>query len=91
MTSRIGFIGLGRMGLPMSYRLLNDGFNRPVHNRSQEKVKQISGAGAHAATSIGQITQDTDISLTCLPDIATAEELFLGQDGIIENCKDAPP
>jgi len=35
---KIGFIGLGRMGLPMSYRLLKAGFHLTVHNRSQEKV-----------------------------------------------------
>ena len=46
MTIRVGFIGLGRMGLPMCYRLLQAGFDPTVHNRSQEKVKGIAQDGA---------------------------------------------
>jgi 3-hydroxyisobutyrate dehydrogenase-like beta-hydroxyacid dehydrogenase len=39
---KVGFIGLGRMGLPMCYRLLRAGFELSVHNRSQGKVHQIA-------------------------------------------------
>ena len=46
MTTRVGFIGLGRMGLPMCYQLLQAGFDLTVHNRSQDKVKRISQDGA---------------------------------------------
>ena len=83
-SPRVGFIGLGRMGLPMSYRLLGAGFDLTVHNRSQSRVQEIAGAGARAATSTAQIAGETDILLTCLPDIATVEHLYLGTDGIIE-------
>lgn len=84
MPVKVGFIGLGRMGLPMSRRLLGAGFDLTVHNRSQNKVQEIAGEGAHAAGSTAEITRAADILLTCLPDIATVEELFLGPGGIIE-------
>ncbi len=84
---KIGFIGLGRMGLPMSYNLLKAGFDLSVHNRSQGKVREIAAAGASAATSTAEITQQCDILLACLPDIATAEEVFLGPDGVIANAR----
>ncbi|HEU0022467.1 MAG TPA: NAD(P)-dependent oxidoreductase [Dehalococcoidia bacterium] len=87
MPVKVGFIGLGRMGLPMSRRLLGAGFDLTVHNRSQSKVQEIAREGAHAARSTAEITRATDVLLTCLPDIATVEELFLGQDGIIENAR----
>lgn len=87
MVDRVGFIGLGRMGFPMSYRLLNAGVDLTVHNRSQAKVQQIAGDGAHPARSTAEITQATDIVLACLPDIATVEEVFLGPDGIIKNAR----
>ena len=87
MSSKAGFIGLGRMGLPMSYRLLNAGFDLTVHNRSQEKVRQIVDAGAKPGHSAAAITQATDILLTCLPDVATVEAVFLEADGIIANAK----
>ncbi len=87
MTTKVGFIGLGRMGLPMSYRLLQGGFDLTVHNRSQEKVRRIAQEGARPATSTAGITQAADILLACLPDVAAVEEVFLGKDGVIENCR----
>jgi 3-hydroxyisobutyrate dehydrogenase/2-hydroxy-3-oxopropionate reductase len=84
---KVGFIGLGRMGLPMAYRLLGAGFHLTVHNRSQGKVLQIAKDGAHPATSIAQITQATDVLLTCLPDVATSEEIFLGPTGVIAHAR----
>ncbi len=83
----VGFIGLGRMGLPMSYRLLRAGFDLTVHNRSQGKVQEIAEAGAHPARSAAEVTKATDIVLTCLPDIATVEEIFLGENGIVANAQ----
>lgn len=87
MAPGVGFIGLGRMGLPMSRRLLKAGFDLTVHNRSQGKVREIAGEGAHPARSTGEITQKSDILLACLPDIATVEEVFLGPGGVIENAR----
>ena len=46
MTLNVGFVGLGRMGLPMCYRLLNAGYNLTVNNRSQQKVDEICSHGA---------------------------------------------
>ena len=86
-NKKIGFIGLGRMGLPMSYNLLKAGFDLTVHNRSQAKVRQIASGGATAATSTADITQQCDILLACLPDIAASEEVFLGPDGVIANAR----
>ena len=87
MSIKAGFIGLGRMGLPMSYRLLNAGFALTVHNRSQEKVRQIVDAGAKPGHSAAAITQATDILMACLPDVATVEAVFLGADGIMAHAK----
>ena len=53
--TKVGFIGLGRMGLPMAYRLLSAGFDLTVHNRSQGKVQEIATAGAKAATSVAEV------------------------------------
>ncbi len=87
MSLKIGFIGLGRMGLPMSYRLLHAGFDVTVHNRSQGKVQEAVRAGAHAARSAAQVTKESDVVLACLPDVATSEAIFLGEDGVIANAR----
>ena len=88
MTDKtIGFIGLGRMGLPMGYNLLKAGIDLTVHNRSQTKVQEIARAGATAARSSAEVTQACDIVLACLPDIATSEEVLLGPDGVMANAR----
>ena len=87
MTDQIGFIGLGRMGLPMSYNLLRAGYPLTVHNRSQEKVRQIAAAGAVAAASAAEVVANCDIVLACLPDVATCEAVLLGTDGALPNAR----
>ncbi len=87
MTEKIGFIGLGRMGLPMSYNLLRAGYDLTVHNRSQEKVRQIADAGATAAASTVEVMANCDIVLACLPDVATCEAVLLGDDGALPNAR----
>ncbi|MEC9272071.1 MAG: NAD(P)-dependent oxidoreductase [Chloroflexota bacterium] len=86
-NQKIGFIGLGRMGLPMAYNLLKAGLDLTVHNRSQPKVQDIAAAGATAAISSAEVTRQCDIVLACLPDIATSEEVFLGPDGVMANAR----
>jgi len=87
LTEKIGFIGLGRMGLPMSYNLLRAGYDLTVHNRSQEKVRQIADAGATAAASTVEVMANCDIVLACLPDVATCEAVLLGDDGALPNAR----
>jgi 3-hydroxyisobutyrate dehydrogenase-like beta-hydroxyacid dehydrogenase len=86
-NQKIGFIGLGRMGLPMAYNLLKGGLDLTVHNRSRLKVQDIAAAGATAAISSAEVTRQCDIVLACLPDIATSEEVFLGPDGVMANVR----
>ena len=85
--TKVGFIGLGRMGLPMAYRLLAAGFDLTVHNRSQGKVQEIAAAGAKAATSVAEVVRESEIVLACLPDVSTSEAIFLGDDGIAANAR----
>src|SRR5919106_2819582 len=56
---RLGFIGLGRMGGNMVRRLVRDGHEILVYNRTPEKSKEIEGEGegAKATFSIGDLVQ----------------------------------
>ena len=75
---KVGFIGLGRMGMPMSRRLLEAGFHLTVHNRSRPKVAEIAGMGGFEAASAAEVADAADVVLACLPDVPTVEEVFLG-------------
>ena len=81
----IGFIGLGRMGLPMARNLLRAGFPLVVHNRSRGNVDIIASEGATAATSPSEVTRASDIVLTCLPDVPAVEQVFFGEDGVLSS------
>jgi 2-hydroxy-3-oxopropionate reductase len=50
-SERIGFIGLGLMGKPMSHNLLKAGYRLTVFNRSPSAINELVQAGAVAARS----------------------------------------
>jgi 3-hydroxyisobutyrate dehydrogenase/2-hydroxy-3-oxopropionate reductase len=78
----VGFIGLGKMGRPMTMRLLAAGFRVTVHNRSQGVVQELARAGAQPARSAREVSEAADIVLTCLPTPPVVEEIFLAEDGV---------
>ena len=80
---RVGFVGLGRMGMPMSRRLLDRGFHLTVHNRSRAKVDELARLGAYPAESTEEVACASELVLTCLPDVPTVEEVYFGEGGIL--------
>ena len=84
---KVGFIGLGNMGMPMSKNLLKAGFELTVHNRSPGKVNELAGFGAIPASSSAEVTLASEIVLSCLPDVATVEQIFLGEEGIVSSVR----
>ncbi|WP_227368472.1 NAD(P)-dependent oxidoreductase [Halomonas sp. M20] len=81
-SSRLGFIGIGLMGEPMTHRLLEAGFSVTVFNRSPEKTRSVETAGARVATSIAELVAEVDIILLCLANTDAVEEVVFGEDGI---------
>ena len=81
---RIGFVGLGIMGKPMSKHLLHAGYDVVVHNRSREPVAELVDAGAREAHSPREVAENSAIVITMLPDSPDVEEVALGPGGIIE-------
>ena len=73
---KVGFIGLGNIGMPMAKTLLTAGFDLTVHNRSRGKVEEMVALGAKAASSTAEIVETTDTLLACLPDKIAYGALF---------------
>ena len=85
---KIGFVGLGNMGTGMANNILNKIENKSdlfVYTRTLEKIKKFSSGGATGCTSIKEITTSVDVLLTCLPNVETSRQLFMGDDGIFEH------
>ncbi|MBI4839773.1 MAG: NAD(P)-dependent oxidoreductase [candidate division NC10 bacterium] len=81
---RIGFIGLGLMGQPMSRRLLEAGHPLTVWNRTAEKAKGLLAAGAAWAASPRAVAQASDVVVTMVTDSAASEEVICGPGGVLE-------
>lgn len=79
----VGFIGLGKMGRPMSLNLLKSGHTLTVHNRSRAVVHELAAQGARPASSPEEVALASDIVLPCLPTPASVEEVYLGERGLI--------
>jgi 3-hydroxyisobutyrate dehydrogenase-like beta-hydroxyacid dehydrogenase len=81
---RIGFIGLGLMGQPMSRRLLDAGHPLTVWNRSADKAKGLLAGGAVWGASPKAMAQASDVVITMVTDSAASEEVVCGRAGVLE-------
>jgi len=81
---RIGFIGLGTMGLPMVRNLLRAGYAVHVVSRSRGPIETAVSLGAMEAESPRDLAEKTEIVLTCLPLPATIEAVYFGENGILQ-------
>jgi 2-hydroxy-3-oxopropionate reductase len=81
---RIGFIGLGIMGKPMSKNLLKAGYELVVLDRNPAVLDEIQAAGAAIGRSPKEIADVVDVVITMLPNSPHVKEVILGENGIME-------
>lgn len=84
MKKRVGFIGLGIMGMPMTRNLIKAGFNVTVFDLNQEAVNLIATEGANAATSGKEVAENSDVVITMLPKGEHVRAAVFGVNGVIE-------
>lgn len=81
--NRIGFIGLGTMGLPMATNLLQKGHHVTVYNRTKNKTSSLVELGAKVAESPRELASECDFVFTILSADAAVEEVMFGENGLI--------
>ena len=86
--SRVGFIGLGRMGKPMAVNLLQAGFRLVVHDSRQQPVLELANLGAKIASSPREAAEDVDLVEIVVVDDAQVEEVLLGDRGVLQGARD---
>jgi 2-hydroxy-3-oxopropionate reductase len=84
---KVGFIGLGIMGKPMSKNLIKAGYQLVVFNRSKSAVDELVAAGAETSEGPKALAAQVDIIITMLPDSPQVKEVVLGEGGVIEGAK----
>ncbi|MFD6700170.1 MULTISPECIES: 2-hydroxy-3-oxopropionate reductase [unclassified Microbacterium] len=85
--TRIAFIGLGIMGLPMATNLVTAGYDVVGYNRSQEAIDKLVAAGGSGATGIADAVKDADVVITMVPDSPDVAGVVQGPDGVFANAK----
>src|SRR5438552_6968119 len=85
--TKVGFIGLGRMGHGMAGRYLDAGFAVTVWNRSRAKAEDLIARGAQWATSPEDAAIDADAVVSMVADDEASRAVWLGKDGAAATMK----
>lgn len=88
VAERVGFVGLGIMGMPMARNLMKAGYGLVVHNRSRGKVCELVAEGAEAANSAREAAKRSDVVITMLPGPPEVEETVTGEAGLLEGASE---
>jgi 3-hydroxyisobutyrate dehydrogenase len=81
--TRIGFIGVGTMGLPMAVNLVKKGFTVTAFDVNPAAVKAAAGAGMGAAASAAEAVAGADLVITMLPSSPHVDSAFTGDGGVL--------
>lgn len=84
---KIGFVGLGIMGKPMSRNLLKAGHSLVAYDIVSAAVDEVVAAGAEKGASPKDVAAKADAIITMLPNSPQVQEVVLGKDGLIETMK----
>jgi 3-hydroxyisobutyrate dehydrogenase len=83
--ARIGFIGLGNMGLPMALNLVKAGHQVEGVDLNPAAIKKLKAAGGSNAEFAKVAAARCDVVVTMLPAGKHVREVYLGVGGIVEN------
>jgi 3-hydroxyisobutyrate dehydrogenase len=80
---KIGIAGLGRMGAAMAARLMEVGHSLTVWNRTPDKTKPLTDAGAKLAATPEDVAVHSDIIITMLTDANAIDHVYNGEHGLL--------
>jgi 2-hydroxy-3-oxopropionate reductase len=84
---KIGFIGLGIMGLPMARNLIAAGHELVVFDIMETPVRELAGKGAEAGASARDVASRCRLVITMLPNSPHVKEAVLGANGVIHGAR----
>ena len=79
---RIGYVGIGLMGMPMTLRLLQLGYSVTVFDIASERTDLACASGAKLAATPAQVVHENDIILLNLPTTDAVEMAVFGENGV---------
>lgn len=82
---KIGFVGIGVMGSSMAGHLLEAGYEVLVYTRTKTKAEDLLDKGALWVETPGELANKVDILISMVGYPKDVEELYLGENGFLEN------
>jgi 3-hydroxyisobutyrate dehydrogenase-like beta-hydroxyacid dehydrogenase len=84
MKDRLGFIGIGNMGLPMTHRLIDRGYDVTIFDIRKEALFPLIALGARAVASPAEVASEAQTILVSLPTPEVVRDVALGPSGIVK-------
>lgn len=85
---KVGFIGTGVMGNSLVKHLLDEGHEVSVYTRTASKAQNLMEAGAEWQESPKMVAMDAEVIFTMVGYPSDVEEIYFGEEGIINNAKE---
>jgi 3-hydroxyisobutyrate dehydrogenase-like beta-hydroxyacid dehydrogenase len=79
---KVGFIGLGNMGMIMAKKLAENGIKPTVYDLRNEAVQEMVALGAKGARSCREVAEKSDVIISMVRDIPQTDEILFGKDGV---------
>jgi len=80
---KIGIAGTGRMGAAIGERLMAEGYDLVVWNRTRDKTKPLVEAGASEAATPADLARQVDTVITILTNADSIDAVYRGPDGLL--------
>jgi 3-hydroxyisobutyrate dehydrogenase len=84
---RVGFIGLGNLGVHLATSLQRNGFDLTVNDIRKESAADLISNGVKWADSPKALAENVDIVITCLPSPAVVKKVMLSENGVLAGLK----
>jgi 3-hydroxyisobutyrate dehydrogenase-like beta-hydroxyacid dehydrogenase len=81
---KIGWIGVGKMGNPMSKNLIKAGYSVTVFDIVPEAMNALAEEGAKVAGSAAEAAADADVIISMIPDDHALEDVSIGPEGVFK-------
>ena len=81
--AKVGFIGLGNMGLPMAENLIKMGHAVAGFDVNEDAGARLAAVGGTKVQSIAEVCTDAEAVITMLPAGEHVREVYLGEGGVL--------
>ncbi|MFK3961070.1 NAD(P)-dependent oxidoreductase [Guptibacillus hwajinpoensis] len=83
----LGFVGIGVMGESMVRNLINAGYRTLISTRTKSKAEALIQEGAEWHDEVKDVAANADVIITIVGYPKDVEEVYIGENGILEHAK----